>query len=54
MKNNKLLIGLLAFSVVGLGFSYWIYKKKKEDSSWKLLKLPNGNVKRSKKVVVTN
>lgn len=54
MKNRKLLIGLLAVSVIGAGFSYWIYKKKKEDSSWKLLRLPNGNVKRGKRVVINN
>ena len=50
MKNKKILIGLIIASVLATGLSIFVYIKKKNNESWKLIKLPNGAFKRNKNI----
>jgi len=52
MKNKKLLIGLIIASVLATGLSIFVYIKKKNNESWKLIKLPNGAFKRNKNIIL--
>lgn len=53
--NKKLRVGLIVGGVVAIaGLGLWLFTsiKKKNDASWKLLKLPTGS-KSKRKIVLT-
>jgi hypothetical protein len=53
--NKKLRNGLIVGGVVAIaGLGLWLYTsiKKKNDASWRLLKLPSGT-KKNRKIVLT-
>jgi len=52
MNKKKILIGVVIVSIAISAFSFWVYKKKKEDESWRLINLPDGVFKRNKNVKI--
>jgi len=53
MNKNKLIIGIISLSLIASAFSFWVYRKKKNDESWRLIKLPDGVFKRNKNIKIS-
>ena len=51
-NKRKVLIGVGVLTVLSLGLWIFVAVKKKNNEGWKLLRLPDGNTKRNRKITL--